>query len=205
MQKRKSGITTIIFDIGGVTIDWDEDIVYRHVEKQTRMPFNKIKKTCLLWMKLFETGRTGEKEYWGRVSRDIGYTGSLHGIWLDHYGSHAKRNAAVIKITRKARAKGYKTATITNVIKPYYIYNKKTGLYKGFSSVFASCNLHMRKPNRNIYLYALKRLNAKPQECIFIDNTKENVTAARKIGMKAILFKNAGQMKRELKSLDVKL
>ena len=205
MQKRETGITTTIFDIGGVTIDWDENIVYRHVEKQTRMPFGKIRKACLAQMKDFETGRTSEKEYWRRVSKAIGYPGNLQGTWLDHYGRHAKRNAAVIAAIRQARAKGYKTATITNVIKPYYTYNKKTGLYKNFNSVFASCNLKMRKPDKNIYLHALRRLNAKPGQCVFIDNLKENTATARKLGMKTILFKNAGQMKRELKLLDVKI
>ena len=85
------------------------------------------------------------------------------------------------------------------MIKPHYNYNKKHNLYKLFDRAFISCLLRMRKPDKKIYAYALKRLNVMPQQCVFIDNTRENITTAKKLGMKTIFFRNAGQMKRELR------
>ncbi len=198
MRKRKSSITTIIFDIGGVTIDWDDTIVYRYVAKTTGKSVRAVEDACGRHMRLFDTARITESEYWRRVARDIGYGAKLDGRWLDHYGSHARKNPAVVNAIRRL-GKDYNVATITNVIKPHYNYNKKKGLYKLFDSAFISCLLKMRKPDKNIYFYALRKLHAKPQQCVFIDNTMENITTAKKLGMKTILFRNAGQMKRELR------
>ena len=41
--------------------------------------------------------------------------------------------------------------------------------------------IQLRKPNANIYEFVLKQNDLKPQECLFIDDTKENTDAATKL------------------------
>lgn len=44
----------------------------------------------------------------------------------------------------------------------------------------------MRKPDPKIYLLTCSKLNVKPEECLFMDDTLENIEAAKKLGMKTI-------------------
>lgn len=49
--------------------------------------------------------------------------------------------------------------------------------------------LKMAKPDKEIYLYAMKKFDTKPEECLFLDDKAENVSAARLIGMNAIVYR----------------
>jgi len=46
------------------------------------------------------------------------------------------------------------------------------------------------KPYHNYFNAVLKALNAKPDQCIFIDDSPDNVRTAAKLGMRTILVKN---------------
>ena len=54
------------------------------------------------------------------------------------------------------------------------------------------------KPDREIYECLLKTYDLKAEECVFLDDRKENVEAARNIGMAGILFENYEQAWAEL-------
>ena len=45
--------------------------------------------------------------------------------------------------------------------------------------------------------YAMKKFNTKPEECLFLDDKAENVTAARLIGMNALVYKGEAQPVKE--------
>jgi len=59
----------------------------------------------------------------------------------------------------------------------------------------------MRKPDAQIYLYALNNLGVKPEEAVFVDDRLVNVEGARKVGMGTVLFQNPAQCKKELDKL----
>ena len=67
-----------------------------------------------------------------------------------------------------------------------------------FKENFISGDLKVAKPNSKIYKIALEKLNIKPEECIFIDDQTKNCEAAKKLGIKSIVFKNPTQLKKEL-------
>ncbi len=196
---KKTIIKVVIFDMGGVTIKWTEDAVYKHISKITCLDEKKIKKIADHYMKQFDKGEVTESEFWRLIADKLGYKKGLKGNWLANYGAKAIRNEAVYNTIKKIRESGYRVATISNVIRPHYEYNVKHGLYDVFQEVYASCNMKMRKPEKQAYVYAVKKLHVQPKECLFVDNWAENVRAAKKCGMRSFVFKNAGQMKKELK------
>ncbi|MHA1689699.1 MAG: HAD-IA family hydrolase [Promethearchaeota archaeon] len=61
--------------------------------------------------------------------------------------------------------------------------NELKGFFELFDHVFLSYELSMRKPEIEKYKYVLKKLNAKPEECIFIDDKLVNLVPARKLGI----------------------
>ena len=57
-----------------------------------------------------------------------------------------------------------------------------------------SCDYHIIKPNKEIYIKLFETFNIKPEECFFIDDTEENINMAKKLGIKGFTLdiKNQG-------------
>ena len=52
-----------------------------------------------------------------------------------------------------------------------------------FNAFYLSHEIHLRKPNADIYEFVLQKNNLKPEECLFIDDTQANTDAASKLGI----------------------
>lgn len=72
-----------------------------------------------------------------------------------------------------------------------------------FDVFLSSCYLEVRKPDEAIYRRALDITQRKPKECVFIDDRALNLECARELGMRAIQFKDAAQLERELKAMSI--
>ncbi len=53
--------------------------------------------------------------------------------------------------------------------------------------------VRMRKPDANIFLYAIDKLGCSPEDCIFVDNSVKNLLVAEKLGIQTILFNRDGE------------
>ena len=62
------------------------------------------------------------------------------------------------------------------------------GLHSYFKDSIVSGDIKMRKPESRIFSYALERIQCPPENCIFIDNSVENLNAAQAAGMNTVLF-----------------
>ena len=80
----------------------------------------------------------------------------------------------------------------------------KKGYYEPFEELILSHELGLIKPGRRIYEVAIKRMNTRPEECLFIDDQEDCLVPARRMGMKTILFKNIRQLRAELRSLGIR-
>ena len=117
---------------------------------------------------------------------------------MDLFNKDIKPIKGIDKIILKLY-NNYKLATIINEGSEWANYKLDiSGFRKYFKKNFISGELGLAKPDLEIYLYVLKKLNAKPEECIFIDDKRENCIAAAKLGIKSIIFKNSNQLKKEL-------
>lgn len=89
-----------------------------------------------------------------------------------------------------AKEKGYKTFILSNACNRFYHYFPKKYDLNSFDGVVVSSDVKMIKPNPAIYEYILKTYDLNPEESLFIDDVKENVEAARAVGMEGIIFRN---------------
>lgn len=85
--------------------------------------------------------------------------------------------------------KQYDFVLLSNDVKEWskYLFELH-GLQKYFKGSIISGEIHMRKPENRIFMYAVQHLQCSPQECIFVDNSVQNLNAAQKIGMNTVLF-----------------
>ncbi|MFW8627824.1 HAD family hydrolase [Deinococcus sp. ME38] len=78
------------------------------------------------------------------------------------------------------------------------------GLNDFLLAFFTSSTLELMKPNPAIYRAALTLAAVAPHEAVMIDDRAQNTEAARRVGMHAIRYENAAQLREELAALGVK-
>ena len=79
------------------------------------------------------------------------------------------------------------------------------GYHELFDSISYSFEAVVSKPNKKAYEIILNKLLLSPSECLFIDDNPKNTEAAEKLGIRSIQFKDATQLKKDLKKLEIRL
>ena len=195
---------TIIFDIGGVIIDFSEDEYVTYLAKRLRFSKRYLSSIIFPLIEEMEYGRItlaqAEKEF----SRGTVLPESKL-YFVEAYRKLAKPNRKVIGIMRRLSA-NYRLGILSNMSQPRYMearslevdYLVESRIVK---KVVASCFVGLRKPDVRIYRLALKKMNAKANETIFIDNQYENIIGAGRVGIKGVLFTGAHKLEKDLKRL----
>jgi epoxide hydrolase-like predicted phosphatase len=70
-----------------------------------------------------------------------------------------------------------------------------------FQAVVISGDVGMHKPEPAIYMLGAERLGLRPEECVFVDDLRENCQGAEEVGMTAILHRGADRTLPELERL----
>ncbi len=76
-------------------------------------------------------------------------------------------------------------------------------IYKQFDNIYKSFGIGHKKPNKEAFLHVLEKINAKPEECVFIDDLQVNINAANDLGIKGILYTNLEQLKEDFETLKI--
>lgn len=108
---------------------------------------------------------------------------------------HAPQMSALV---RRARAKGLRTALLSNSWGNTYPRETWDGM---FDTIVISGEVGLRKPEPEIYQLTAERLGLELAECVFVDDMQPNVDGARKLGMTAILHTSYDETRRELEAL----
>jgi putative hydrolase of the HAD superfamily len=82
--------------------------------------------------------------------------------------------------------KHYKIAVINNGNAVALKYWKEKFNFSNFDLFINSAEEKIKKPDPKIFLLACGRLGVKPEECLFMDDSLENIESAQKLGMKTI-------------------
>ncbi|MFA4872371.1 MAG: HAD family phosphatase [Patescibacteria group bacterium] len=189
-------ITTIIFDAGGVLTDiktWEE--LGSILSKKYHV--NKPKTIQLLrttWRKA-RVNKISSKLFWTTISD---YLSRETHLLRQEITTHHKMRPHMLQLIT-ALKRHYTTGLLSNHIEDWLeetIANHH--LEKYFDAIVTSYGTRAAKPSKAIYRALLRKMRKKPEECIFIDDQKENVIAAKKLGIHGIHYRNFNQFKKEL-------
>lgn len=191
-------IKAVVFDIGGVLVDQKLllDKLVRIFKPRNRHDF---------WRELnlqshpLCKNEISHAEYWKRVSKSIGieYKKSMKTLWNKEFDKLTKINQKLMGIVKRLKPK-YKLALLSNSIEAHSKINRKRGLYRHFDEIILSHEVRLAKDKKAIFILAAKKLNVEPSECVYIDDVKDFIKVAISAGMKGIVFKNPGQLNRDL-------
>jgi len=82
---------------------------------------------------------------------------------------------------------------------------KKFNYHKFFNPIVYSFETSLCKPDKKSYTHILNLMSARPEETLFIDDSKTNIASAKELGINTILFKTPEQLRLELKNFDINL
>lgn len=101
-------------------------------------------------------------------------------------------------------SKGHRLAVLSNTDPVHVAYLEKTyGFFRFFPVRIYSCRVGASKPSPLIYKEALQACKVKAEEAIYIDDVPAYAEAAKKLGMKGIVFQSPGQLQGALQDFGV--
>jgi len=200
-------ITTLFWDVGGVllTNGWDTDSRHR-VTDDFGLDWYAFQERHELIVGDFEEGRIALDDYLNSTvfyeERDFSRE-----AFRDAMFRQSKPLGEGLEIVEKVTETGnYTQATLNNestAINEHRIHTFKLRQY--FTAFFSSCYLGMAKPDKGLYLAALRITQRKPEECVYIDDRALNAESGRDVGMHAIHYREPVQCMAELRALGVEV
>jgi HAD superfamily hydrolase (TIGR01509 family) len=144
-------------------------------------------------------GKTDE-EFWLGFAKEKGIALSVD--WVDSLKAVMKEaigvNSQMYALVEELRERQIPIALLSNIDERLSKLIREFGLYAPFNPCLLSCEIGVEKPDPKAYECLLTNLNLPAQEILFIDDRLENVEAARKMGIDALLFESLQQLRQEL-------
>jgi len=195
-------IKALIFDFGGV---FDNGNGFSGFKDRYAGKFDLTPEEFRsVLMKFWRPARLSEiscQEFWDGIVGDLGCKPEYIKSLLREYVVY---NKEMVEFVRSLKGR-YKLAILSNHISDWFESSiGELGLEDVFDVIVTSYEVGMAKPDKKIYVETARRLCVKPEECVFIDDQENNIPPAEELGMKAILFRDNGQLKKELRELGIK-
>ena len=194
-------INTIIFDLGGVLVDWNPAYVFDKLitdEAKRKQFFAEI---C--------TSEWNEEQDAGRTIKDATemlvdqypewqeYIEAYYGRWEEMLGGPIDETVAIFKELKESGR--YKFYALTNWSAELFpIALNKYEFLHWFDGRLVSGEEKMRKPFPEFYQLLLDRFNINKEEAIFIDDNLRNAEAAQQFGIDTIRFTTPAELRAEL-------
>jgi 2-haloacid dehalogenase len=196
-------IENIIFDFGGVLVDWNPRYLYKdHFKDEKEMEYF-LKNICNdEWNLEQDKGRTLLE---GTVLLQNKYPElySMIQLYYDKWETMLKSDyPETVSLLYKLKAK-YKIYGLTNwSTETISILYKRFPFFKEFDGIVVSGQERILKPNPQIYHVLLERYNLKAENTVFIDDNINNIKAAEKVGLYAIHYENTSKLEAKLLSIN---
>ena len=197
---------TVIFDLGGVLIDWNPAYLYRKIFADEEEMQRFLTDVCHAdWNKEQDRGRLFAEAVQERVAAFPHYESqiqSYHQRWEEMLGGAIEENVQVLEdLYQQSDLHLY---AITNwSAETYPTAQRLFPFLSYFEDVIVSGELKLVKPDAAIYQVLLDRQPIVPERAIFIDDVRENVDGARGLGIHGIHLTPKTNLREELKALGV--
>ena len=194
-------IKNIVFDFGGVLVDWNPRYLYDKYFGDAEQSQWFLDNICLYsWNLQMDGGKPfaeGVKELQAEHPEWAEAIAIYLTRWVEMMGGEVAGTADVF---RSAKAAGYKIYGLTNwAAETFPMIRDTYPVFQEFDGIVVSGEEHLLKPDAAIYRCLLERYALRAEESLFIDDNRDNVAAARAIGMEAVLFENAEQLEKVLR------
>lgn len=198
-------IKHVVFDVGKVLVDFDWQGFFTTLEMEPETEEKVAQATVLseLWNE-FDRGKMSDEEILKGFLEKAPDCGSQIMQFWNNVGSCIKCYDYALSWVRSLKEKGYQVYLLSNY--PRRIYSQsieELPFVEEVDGAIFSYEVQTIKPETEIYEALLKKYQLDPTECVFLDDRRENLIPANKLGMATIHFHTRSQAEEELRSLGV--
>lgn len=200
-------IKNIIFDFGGVLIDWNPHNLYDGYfgDKDKAQWF--IDNICTSeWNSQMDKGKPFDVGVAELVAKFPEWEKEIRVYQSRWHEMVTKEVPGMVQLLTDLKQSGYPIYGLTNwsdeTMQDEF---KRWGIFRLVDDMVVSGREKILKPDPALYNCLLTRFNLKPEECVFIDDNQKNVDAAERMGIHALHFEGAEKLRAALKELDVKI
>lgn len=177
-------ITTIVFDMGGVLVDFDaKRSLATHFAPEYHELINEKTFASHTW-KLMDKGDFEVEEAIEIMCREIPV--ELHKevskMILDHEGEMPPIKE-MYPIVKSLKENGYNIYLLSNCPGWFDDFKKSVPAFDFFDGFIISAKYNLIKPEKEIYEVLFREFSLAPEECFFIDDSPANIATARELGM----------------------
>lgn len=195
----------IVFDFGGVLIDWSVYHLYRKL-----LPSDEAVREFLEEIKFSEFNPLLDAGYpFAKMAKELTekyphkreLVQAFFDRWTECSGETMEPTAEVMREVKHA---GYPVYGLSNWSTESFrwVQHKYTFLSE-LDDYLLSGMAGVAKPDERIFNTFLQRIGRPAEECVFIDDSQANIDAASRLGFTGILFRSAPQLRDELHSLGI--
>jgi len=202
-------VKAIIFDLGGVVVDLDFSNFYNRVITQS--PLNKPQTPIMLEFfrqsDIYHQGNMTDDEFYQLACDLLQVCMVDQTEFFEAFNSIISDiNLNVIDLIKKIRdTNKYKLIALSNVNSSHwdFILKKNWDFLDYFHELILSHEIHLIKPDPEIFKYAIRKAGCKPQQIVFIDDGLNNIRSAKQLGIFGIKYTNLDELIEELKKLKI--
>jgi len=199
-------IDTVVFDLGGVLVDWNPEYLYKEIfpDEKERSWF--LSNICTLdWNEEQDAGRTlkeGTEYLVRKYPEHEKYIRMYYDRWKEMLGGPIHETVEIFRhLKEKSKVRLY---ALTNwSAETFPIALELYEFLHWFDGRLVSGAEKIRKPSPDIYKLLIRRFDIDPTRAVYVDDNLRNVTPARELGFYGIHFQGPGQFRQELEKLGV--
>jgi 2-haloacid dehalogenase len=191
----------IIFDLGGVLLDWNPRYLYHKFfpgdEQAMERFFEEVGFTE--WNKAQDAGRPFAQGVDELCASHPQYCGLIRAYDERFQESLGGAIPGTVEILRRLHAAGRPLWALSNwsaekfrLVRPAYAFLEL------FESIVISGDVGVNKPEKRIFQVLLQQSGREAGECLFIDDSQANISAAQGLGFQCILFQDPALLEQEL-------
>ena len=198
-------IKNIIFDIGGVVVNYDP-------KEYLSRKFNRPELEQLLYDAIFDSAEWKLLDA-GKITRALAEQQMLSAaddyryearMVLDDWRGMMTTKLDTVELITALRASGYHIFFLSNMPEDIYLlFTQRRRFMQLFEGGIASFSVKMTKPDPKIFDALLKKYELDPNLTAFVDDDRANITTAQALGLTAIPFKDAQDLRKMLEFLGV--
>jgi 2-haloacid dehalogenase len=196
----------VVFDLGGVLIDWNPRHLYRKIFKDADEAEKFLKEVCTQeWNELHDAGADYEDTIPALVERYPHFKSQIwayHQRWSEMLGEPIVGTVEILK--RLHKQSKYRLIALTNCPADKYTHEiEKYPFLSLFDGVIVSGQVKMKKPDPRIFDLLISQFALNPQKTIFIDDSLKNIEVAKSLRIDGIHFKQSDGLNIELKQRQI--
>jgi 2-haloacid dehalogenase len=187
----------IVFDLGGVLIDWNPRHLYRKlIEDEARMEWFLAEVCHTAWNEEQDRGRSFAAAIEEAAARHPEHRALIAAYFERWEEMMAGPIEGTVRILEELERAGHELHALTNWSAETFPFARdRFAFLDRFESILVSADIGLIKPEPAIFQLLLERIGRAPAECIYIDDNPKNAAAAAALGLDAIAFEDAERLR----------